>query len=111
MDPARPFDDRSLDGRALDGRALGRRGARTRRRLLDATAALLETHGIRDLRVVDIARAVGSSPATFYQYFRDVETAVLTLTQEVGDDLAPLVALLDPPWDADTGLDTARALV
>jgi len=96
---------------AIDGRALGRRGAQTRRRLLDATAEMLETHGIRDLRVVDIARVVGSSPATFYQYFRDVETAVLVLTQEVGDDLAPLVALLDPPWDVDTGLDNARALV
>jgi AcrR family transcriptional regulator len=99
------------DAVAIDGRALGRRGVQTRRRLLDATAALLETHGIRDLRVVDIARAVGSSPATFYQYFRDVETAVLALTQEVGDDLSPLVALLDPPWDADSGLDNARALV
>ena len=30
------------DSRALDGRALGKRGALTRRRLLDATATLLE---------------------------------------------------------------------
>ena len=96
---------------AIDGRALGRRGAQTRRRLLDATAELLETHGIRDLRVVDIARAVGSSPATFYQYFRDVEEAVLALTQEVGDELAPLMALLEADWDATNGLDDARALV
>ena len=96
---------------ALDGRALGRRGAQTRRRLLDATAELLETHGIRDLRVVDIARAVGSSPATFYQYFRDVEEAVLALAEEVGDEIEPLVACLEPPWDADAGLDDARALV
>jgi AcrR family transcriptional regulator len=96
---------------AIDGRALGRRGAQTRRRLLDATAEMLETHGIRDLRVVDIARAVGSSPATFYQYFRDVEAAVLALTEEVGDELTPLVALLAAPWDADHGLDDARALV
>jgi AcrR family transcriptional regulator len=96
---------------ALDGRALGRRGAQTRRRLLDATEELLETHGIRDLRVVDIARAVGSSPATFYQYFRDVEEAVLALAEEVGDEIAPLVARLETPWDADGGLDDARALV
>ncbi|MDQ1481542.1 MAG: hypothetical protein QOI44_2403 [Actinomycetota bacterium] len=96
---------------AIDGRALGRRGAQTRRRLLDATAELLETRGIRDLRVVDIARAVGSSPATFYQSFRDVEAAVLALTQEVGNDLAPLLACLGQPWDADHGLDDARALV
>jgi AcrR family transcriptional regulator len=96
---------------ALDGRALGRRGAQTRRRLLDATAEMLETHGIRDLRVVDIARAVGSSPATFYQYFRDVEAAVLALAEEVGDEIAPLVDRLETPWDAEGGLDDARALV
>jgi AcrR family transcriptional regulator len=100
--------DRAL---AINGRALGRRGAQTRRRLLDATGDLLETHGIRDLRVVDIARAVGSSPATFYQYFRDVEDAVLALAQEVGDEIAPLVALLEPQWDERRGLDDARALV
>jgi AcrR family transcriptional regulator len=96
---------------ALDGRALGRRGAQTRRRLLDATAELLETHGIRDLRVVDIARAVGSSPATFYQYFRDVEEAVLALAEEVGGEIAPLVARLEAPWEGDRGLADARALV
>jgi AcrR family transcriptional regulator len=106
VDPARP-----LDGRALDGRPLGRRGALTRRRLLDATEELLETHGIRDLRVVDIARVVGSSPATFYQYFRDVEEAVLALAESVGDEIAPLAARLEPPWDATHGLDDARALV
>jgi AcrR family transcriptional regulator len=96
---------------ALDGRSLGRRGALTRRRLLDATSALLETHGIRVLRVVDIAREVGSSPATFYQYFPDVETAVLALAEEAGDEIVPLAARLDPPWDATRGLDDARALV
>ncbi len=96
---------------ALDGRPLGRRGATTRRKLLDATATLLETHGIRDLRVVDIAREVGTSPATFYQYFRDAEEAVLALAAEVGDDIVPLAALLDTPWSNGDGLDAARALV
>jgi AcrR family transcriptional regulator len=96
---------------ATDGRALGSRGARTRARLLDATAWLLETHGIRDLRVVDIARRVETSPATFYQYFRDVEEAVLALAGEVGESTAPLLALLDGPWDPDGALESARALV
>jgi AcrR family transcriptional regulator len=96
---------------AIDGRALGRRGAATRSRLLAATTELLETHGVRDLRVVDIARRVGTSPATFYQYFRDVEDAVLALSIEVGEDLAPIEELLERPWAADGGLATARALV
>jgi AcrR family transcriptional regulator len=51
---------------AADGRALGRRGLRTRHRSLEPTGGLLETDGVRDLRVVDIAREVGTSPATFY---------------------------------------------
>jgi AcrR family transcriptional regulator len=83
---------------ALDGRSLGRRGALTRRRLLDATGELLETRGLRDLRVVDIARAVGTSPATFYQYFRAVEDAVLVLAEEAAEDLGSVIARLDEPW-------------
>lgn len=96
---------------ALDGRALGKRGAATRRRLLDATARLLGSHGVRDLRVVDIAREVGSSPATFYQYFRDVGEAVLALAEEVGEDLAPVGELLVRPWEGEAGLRSAREMV
>src|ERR1700751_1522007 len=101
----------SVEPVAIDGRALGRRGALTRRRLLQATGELLETHGIRDLRVVDIARAVKTSPATFYQYFRDVEEAVLVLAGEVGESTAPLLALLEGPWDPQGALASARGLV
>ncbi len=96
---------------ALDGRPLGKRGTATRRRLLDATARLLESDGVRDLRVVDIAREVGTSPATFYQYFRDVEEAVLALTAEVGEELAPVDQLLRRSWTGAPGLDTARDMV
>jgi len=95
----------------VDGRALGRRGAQTRRRLLDATSELLGHHGVRDLRVVEITRTVGTSPATFYQYFRDVPDAVLALAEEVGEDLAPVGEVLDNDWTGDRGLDAARALV
>jgi AcrR family transcriptional regulator len=101
----------SVEPVAIDGRSLGRRGAETRGRLLAATAELLETHGIRDLRVVDIARRVGSSPATFYQYFRDVEDAVLVLAEAVGEDLAPISELLARPWLDGDGLTSARQLV
>jgi AcrR family transcriptional regulator len=96
---------------AIDGRALGSRGTRTRRRLLDATATLLETHGIRDLRVVDIARQVETSPATFYQCFRDVEGAVLVLASEVGEATAALLDGLAGSWDGDDTLESARTLV
>lgn len=96
---------------ALDGRPLGRRGAQTRQRLLDATAQLLEDNGLRELRVVDIARAVDLSPATFYQYFGDVEAAVLALSISVGEETASLGGLLGEDWDGPDGLGFARRLV
>jgi AcrR family transcriptional regulator len=96
---------------AIDGRPLGTRAQQTRRRLLDATQELLGSRSIRDVRVVDIARAVGTSPATFYQYFADVESAVLVLADEVADELDPIAHLLDEPWKGKTGLDVARQLV
>ena len=96
---------------AIDGRPLGRRAQQTRRRLLDATYDLLQSHGIRDVRVVEVARKVGTSPATFYQYFRDVDEAVLVLADELTDELEPIACVLDEPWNGKSGLDSARALV
>jgi AcrR family transcriptional regulator len=96
---------------ASDGRKLGRRAQETRRRLLDATAALLESHGVLDLKVVEIARKVGTSPATFYQYFRDVEEAVLALAEEAGEKIESVARFVRGEWRGPTGLDTARALV
>ncbi len=96
---------------AADGRMPGRRGQATRLKLLDATAQMLETTSWRELKVVDIARKAGTSPATFYQYFRDVEEAVLTLAEQLGEDLHPLTEVLDTPWRGKAGLDAARTLV
>jgi AcrR family transcriptional regulator len=96
---------------AIDGRPLGRRAQQTRRRLLDATYELLQSHGIRDVRVVEVARKVGTSPATFYQYFRDVDEAVLVLADELTDEIEPIAVLLDEPWNGKGGLESARALV
>ncbi len=93
---------------ASDGRTVGRRGTATRRRMLDATATLLVSQPLRDLRVVDIAREVGASPATFYQYFRDVEEAVLVLAAECGEAMAPLADLLRGDW---AELEAARSFV
>src|SRR6185295_33248 len=82
--PLRPVvgaDDDDL--RAADGRVPGRRGRATRQRLLEQTAEMLRTSSYRDLKVVDIARAAGTSPATFYQYFPEVESAILALAEEM----------------------------
>ena len=96
---------------AADGRRLGRRGQATRRRLLEATASQLSEDGIRDLKVVDVARQVGTSPATFYQYFRDVEEAVLALSEEVGEEAGAIARYLEDPWKGTNGLEIARRMV
>ena len=96
---------------ALDGRALGRRGQRTRARLLEATAGLLDSGRARDLRVVDIARAVGTSPATFYQYFRDVEAAVLALAEAAAEDLTPITRRLGEAWSPESARQLVEAFV
>jgi AcrR family transcriptional regulator len=96
---------------AVDGRVPGRRGRQTRDRLLSATAQLLATRSYRDVKVVDIAREVGTSPATFYQYFPGVEAAVQLLARRVVEDGAELVTLLSgrswrgrEAWEASLGL-------
>lgn len=84
--------------KSVDGRVIGTRAQATRRRLLDATAKLLEEQGVLDLRVVDITREVGTSAATFYQYFNDADAAILALAEEATDDERPLVDHLHPVW-------------
>ena len=96
---------------AHDGRIPGRRGRRTRDRLLQATESLLETTSYRELAVVDIAREVGSSPATFYQYFSDVEAAVLLLAQRVAEEGESLTApLRDAAWSGAAAYRTSLGL-
>jgi AcrR family transcriptional regulator len=80
--------------RAVDGRVPGARGLSTRARLLGCTLALLGDRSYRDLAVIDIARAAGSSPATFYQYFPDVESAVLVLAEQMADEHGRLAAIV-----------------
>ncbi len=83
---------------ATDGRIIGERAAATRRRLLDATVKLLNTEGVLDLKVVDITREAGAAPATFYQYFADLDSAILALVDDATEDERPLAAMLDAPW-------------
>ena len=98
--------------RAADGRVPGRRGRATRERLLDATAAMLETTSWRDLKVVDIAREAGTSPATFYQYFPEVEAAILVLAERASDEGHLLAeAVLDGRWAGRAGFERATAVV
>jgi len=103
--------DEDADLRASDGRVPGRRGRATRQRLLERTAEMLHTTTYRDLKVIDIAREAGTSPATFYQYFADVEAAILVLAEEMAIDGQALVRIVaEGSWKGKTGYQTALEL-
>ena len=95
----------------------GRRGQATRRKLLDAATSLLESQTYRELTVTDIARVAGTSPATFYQYFSDVEEAVLAIATEMVEVTGALLAgrIVDRTWSGTEGweasLDVADAFI
>jgi len=96
------------DLRAADGRVPGRRGRATRQRLLECTTEMLESSTYRDLKVIDIAREAGTSPATFYQYFADVEAAILVLAEEMARESARLPELVKGgSWRGRAGWDRA----
>ncbi len=108
--PSDDIDDDDM--RAADGRVPGRRGRATRQRLLDQTAEMLKSSNYRDLKVVDIARGAGTSPATFYQYFPEVESAILVLAEDMAHEGASLPAIVrDGNWKGRAGYPTAETLV
>jgi AcrR family transcriptional regulator len=97
--------------KAADGRVIGDRAKATRNRLLEATATLLERDGVLELKVVDVTREVGAAPATFYQYFADIDAAILALAEEATDDEAPLIQHLTPAWSTPDDFARAQAFV
>ena len=96
---------------ATDGRMPGRRGRATRQRLLQCTAELIGTTPWRSIRVIDIARAAGTSPATFYQYFANVEAAILVLAEGMLDAAEDLTELVEGDWSPEHSWPTAVAVV
>jgi AcrR family transcriptional regulator len=98
--------------RTVDGRVAGRRGQATRQKLLDCLSEMLSSSPYRDVKVIDVARKAGTSPATFYQYFPDVEGAVLEIAEQMATEGAELTELLaGRSWVGKAGWQTAQELV
>ncbi|MDT0379331.1 TetR family transcriptional regulator [Streptomyces sp. DSM 42041] len=98
--------------RTVDGRVAGRRGQATRQKLLDRLGEMLNSSPYRDVKVIDVARKAGTSPATFYQYFPDVEGAVLELADAVAKEGANLGEIVEGrSWAGKSGRGTAEELV
>ncbi len=96
---------------ATDGRVIGERAAATRRRILDAALKLINTEGALDLKIVEITREAGAAPATFYQYFADLDAAILALADDAVEDEQPLAEMLSDPWVSADDWDRCRAFV
>ncbi|MGW1544726.1 TetR family transcriptional regulator [Streptomyces sp. NPDC002309] len=98
--------------RTVDGRVAGRRGQATRQKLLECLSEMLSSSPYRDVKVIDVARKAGTSPATFYQYFPDVEGAVLEIAEQMAAEGAGLAELLEGrTWAGKAGWQTAQELV
>lgn len=98
--------------RTVDGRVAGRRGQATRQKLLDCLSEMLSSSPYRDVKVIDVARKAGTSPATFYQYFPDVEGAVLEIAEQMAAEGVGLTELLEGrSWAGKAGWQTAQELV
>ncbi|MEU5795831.1 MULTISPECIES: TetR family transcriptional regulator [unclassified Streptomyces] len=98
--------------RTVDGRVAGRRGQATRQKLLDCLSEMLSSSPYRDVKVIDVARKAGTSPATFYQYFPDVEGAVLEIADQMAAEGAGLTELVaGRSWAGKSGWQTSQELV
>lgn len=100
--PARPTSD---------GRVPGHRGRATRERLLDATVDLLVSTSWRSVKVMDIARLAGTSPATFYQYFENVEQAIAVLAERMMGEAEGVATLIDGDWSPPRSWSTSVEVV
>src|SRR5690606_23568711 len=103
-------DARSL--RTTTGRVPGTRGLATRGKLIEATRNAVQTVPYRDISLSAIAREAGTSPATFYHYFKDLDTAILELAESMlqqGADLASLVR--DASWTPSDAVASSHQVV
>src|SRR5882757_3884737 len=87
-----------------------RRGDFTRRRLLEAAGELFARQGTRGTSVENIARAAGTSRATFYAHFTDKQDVIRELAQ---DTLQTAVVLYErfgalADWNRTTIADWMR---
>lgn len=81
------------------GQALGRKGASTRRRLMDGAEALLKQGATRKLSASAIAKAAGLASQSFYAYFADVDDLVVALAVEASAHAGEVLQTLDGDWD------------
>lgn len=91
------------------GRMPGTRARKKRARYLNCLRELLDESRYRDITVADLARRAGGVPGTFYQYFPDIEAAILALAMETAEEGAQLREKLTPAVAGEAKLYDAIA--
>jgi AcrR family transcriptional regulator len=83
------------------GQALGKKGNRTRQRLMEATRELLATHSPVELTAVSVAKEAQTSSATFYIYFKDVRDVIYHLSLAADEEMGEVRRILEEPWNTE----------
>jgi AcrR family transcriptional regulator len=78
------------NGAPKNAALLGRKGQATKRSLLDAASRLLATTSQINLTAAAISKEAGTSPATFYVYFNNVEDILWALCSEIDNETSHL---------------------
>lgn len=69
---------------------LGRKGKETRLSLMEAARRLLDHHSPINITAAAVSQEAGTSAATFYVYFDNVEDVFWALCDEISDDTSDL---------------------
>jgi len=90
--------------------ALPRRtkGARTRRRIMDATKQLLRARPFGEIRITEIARAADIAQPNFYTYFSSLEEVIRALAEDMS--IEPFMPFFEVYWKGEVGLQAARGV-
>lgn len=102
------MSDSSITRRASYGPAspeIGRRGATTRRRIVEVSLELFGEQGFFNTSVDAIAKAANVSRATLYQYFPGKDEIFLELLDECGSALVRVARRIGPLGPTELGLD------
>jgi len=87
---------------------LGRRGARTRELIKTTAAELFNASGFHGTSIDDIARSLGGSRATVYQYFENKDQIYAEMLHDCQQAVVEQVRNLGPLGPGESGLSALR---
>lgn len=96
-----------LPGDGRDEAAVGRRAARTREAIAEASRRLFLDRGYAGTRIANITDACGISRAGFYTYFKDKRAVFNYIGQQTYQDLLAVIGLWDSMPDPVSTDDVA----